>query len=75
MGLFQLLHLLTNQLISHKILKYLQKYHLDGISEDILKFYEKSIDWLRDEGAEIIPISLPHTKYALPAYYIIAPEQ
>ena len=52
-----------------------KEYTQDGISEDIVKFYEKSIGWLRDEGAEIIPVSLPHTKYALPAYYIIAPAE
>ena len=52
-----------------------KEYTQDGISEDIVKFYENSIDWLRDEGAEIIPVSLPHTKYALPAYYIIAPAE
>ena len=52
-----------------------KEYTQDGISEDIVKFYEKSIDWLKDEGAEIIPVSLPHTKYALPAYYIIAPAE
>ena len=52
-----------------------KEYTQDGISEDIVKFYEKSIHWLKDEGAEIIPVSLPHTKYALPTYYIIAPAE
>ena len=40
-----------------------------------MKFYESSISWLKDSGAEIVPVSLPHTKYALPVYYIIAPAE
>ena len=52
-----------------------KEYTQDGISEDIVKFYDKSIQFLKDNGAEIIPVSLPHTKYALPVYYIIAPAE
>ena len=52
-----------------------KEYTQDGISEDIVKFYDKSIQFLKDSGAEIIPVSLPHTKYALPVYYIIAPAE
>ena len=52
-----------------------KEYTQDGISEDIVKFYDTSISWLKDAGAEIIPVSLPHTKYALPVYYIIAPAE
>ena len=52
-----------------------KEYTQDGISDDIVKFYQKSIDWLKEAGAEIIPVSLPHTKYALPVYYIIAPAE
>ena len=52
-----------------------KEYTQDGISEDIVKFYQKSIDWLKESGAEILPVSLPHTKYALPTYYIIAPAE
>ena len=52
-----------------------KEYTQDGISEDIVKFYQKSIDWLKESGAEILPVSLPHTKYALPVYYIIAPAE
>jgi aspartyl-tRNA(Asn)/glutamyl-tRNA(Gln) amidotransferase subunit A len=37
--------------------------------------WQQGIDWLRDAGAEIVDISLPHTKYALPAYYIVAPAE
>ena len=52
-----------------------KEYTQDGISEDIVKFYDTSIQFLKDSGAEIIPVSLPHTKYALPVYYIIAPAE
>ena len=52
-----------------------KEYTQDGISQDIMKFYESSISWLKDSGAEIVPVSLPHTKYALPVYYIIAPAE
>ena len=52
-----------------------KEYTQDGISEDIESFYETSIQFLKDSGAEIIPVSLPHTKYALPVYYIIAPAE
>ena len=52
-----------------------KEYTQDGISVDIVKFYDTSIQFLKDSGAEIIPVSLPHTKYALPVYYIIAPAE
>ena len=52
-----------------------KEYTQDGISEDTVNFYETSIQFLKDSGAEIIPVSLPHTKYALPVYYIIAPAE
>ena len=52
-----------------------KEYTQDGISDDIVNFYQKSINWLKEAGAEIIPVSLPHTKYALPVYYIIAPAE
>ena len=52
-----------------------KEYTQEGISEDIVKFYDISIEFFKDSGAEIIPVSLPHTKYALPVYYIIAPAE
>jgi aspartyl-tRNA(Asn)/glutamyl-tRNA(Gln) amidotransferase subunit A len=52
-----------------------REYRLDGIDEDIAKMWENGIAWFKDAGAEIVDISLPHTKYALPAYYIIAPAE
>jgi len=52
-----------------------REYRLDGIDEDIAKMWDNGIAWLKDAGAEIVDIRLPHTKYALPAYYIIAPAE
>jgi aspartyl-tRNA(Asn)/glutamyl-tRNA(Gln) amidotransferase subunit A len=52
-----------------------REYRLDGISAEINKSWDDGIAWLRDAGAEIVDVSLPHTQYALPAYYIIAPAE
>ncbi len=51
------------------------EYRLDGIPAEIDALWEQGIAWLKDAGAEIVKISLPHTKYALPCYYIIAPAE
>jgi aspartyl-tRNA(Asn)/glutamyl-tRNA(Gln) amidotransferase subunit A len=45
------------------------------VPEDINALWDRGIEWLRDAGAEPVEISLPHTKYALPTYYIIAPAE
>ncbi len=52
-----------------------REYRLDGMPEEIEALWKQGIDWMRDAGAEIVDISLPHTKYALPAYYIVAPAE
>lgn len=52
-----------------------KEYRVEGMSEEINQLWQKGIDWLKDAGANIVEISLPHTKYALPAYYIIAPAE
>ncbi|WP_375685182.1 Asp-tRNA(Asn)/Glu-tRNA(Gln) amidotransferase subunit GatA [Bartonella sp. TT110JLCBS] len=52
-----------------------KEYHMDGMSLEIIELWQKGINWLREAGAEIKDISLPHTKYALPSYYIIAPAE
>ena len=52
-----------------------KEYRVDGMPEDIEALWLKGIAWLKDAGAEIVDISLPHTKYALPAYYIVAPAE
>ncbi len=51
------------------------EYRVDGMPEEIETLWQKGIAWLKDAGAEIVNISLPHTKYALPAYYIVAPAE
>ena len=48
---------------------------MDGMDDGIEKLWADGADMLRDAGAEIVDISLPHTKYALPAYYVIAPAE
>jgi len=52
-----------------------KEYRLDGMPAEIEKLWADGIDWMRRAGAEIVDISLPHTKYALPAYYIVAPAE
>ena len=52
-----------------------REYRLDGMPAEIETLWGKGVDWLRAAGAEIVDISLPHTKYALPAYYIVAPAE
>jgi aspartyl-tRNA(Asn)/glutamyl-tRNA(Gln) amidotransferase subunit A len=43
--------------------------------EEIEALWQRGIEWVKDAGAEVVEVSLPHTKYALPAYYIIAPAE
>jgi aspartyl-tRNA(Asn)/glutamyl-tRNA(Gln) amidotransferase subunit A len=52
-----------------------KEYRVDGMPEDIEALWQQGIQWYKDAGAEIVDISLPHTKYALPAYYIVAPAE
>jgi aspartyl-tRNA(Asn)/glutamyl-tRNA(Gln) amidotransferase subunit A len=52
-----------------------KEYRVEGLDEDVSKSWDDGIAWLKDAGAEIVEISLPHTKYALPTYYIIAPAE
>ena len=52
-----------------------REYRVDGMPEEIEALWQQGIAWLKDAGAEIVDISLPHTKYALPAYYIVAPAE
>ncbi len=49
-----------------------KEYRPDGLNPDVAAVWDKGIQFLRDAGAEIVDISLPHTKYALPVYYIVA---
>ena len=52
-----------------------KEYRLDGMPEEIEALWQQGIAWLKEAGAEIVDISLPHTRYALPAYYIVAPAE
>ncbi len=52
-----------------------KEYRMDGMPEEIEKLWQQGTQWLRDAGCEIVDVSLPHTKYALPAYYIVAPAE
>ncbi len=52
-----------------------KEYRMDAMPAEIEKLWEEGTAMLRDAGAEIVDISLPHTKYALPAYYVIAPAE
>jgi aspartyl-tRNA(Asn)/glutamyl-tRNA(Gln) amidotransferase subunit A len=52
-----------------------REYRMDGMPDEIEALWKQGIDWLVAEGATIKDISLPHTKYALPAYYIVAPAE
>jgi aspartyl-tRNA(Asn)/glutamyl-tRNA(Gln) amidotransferase subunit A len=52
-----------------------KEYRVDNMPEEIEALWQQGIDWLKDAGAEIVDVSLPHTKYALPAYYIVAPAE
>ncbi len=52
-----------------------KEYRPEGLSAEINALWDKGAQWLKEQGAEIVEISLPHTKYALPAYYIVAPAE
>jgi aspartyl-tRNA(Asn)/glutamyl-tRNA(Gln) amidotransferase subunit A len=52
-----------------------KEYRVDGMPAEIEKLWQQGIEWMRAAGAEPVEISLPHTKYALPTYYIIAPAE
>ena len=52
-----------------------QEYFLEGMPEEIRYIWDKGITWFKEAGAEVRDVSLPHTKYALPTYYIVAPAE
>ena len=52
-----------------------KEYRIEGVPHEIDEVWERGIALMRDAGAEIVEVSLPHTKYALPTYYIIAPAE
>ena len=52
-----------------------KEYRVDGMPAEIEQLWQQGRDWLQAAGAELVDISLPHTKYALPAYYIVSPAE
>ena len=52
-----------------------KEYRIDGVPAEINALWTKGAEWLKSQGAEIVEVSLPHTKYALPTYYIVAPAE
>ncbi len=52
-----------------------REYRLDGMPSEIEALWTQGAEWLKAAGAEIVEVSLPHTKYALPAYYVVAPAE
>jgi aspartyl-tRNA(Asn)/glutamyl-tRNA(Gln) amidotransferase subunit A len=52
-----------------------KEYRIDNMPPEIEQLWTKGIDWLKAAGAQIVDVSLPHTKYALPTYYIVAPAE
>ncbi|RFB05727.1 Asp-tRNA(Asn)/Glu-tRNA(Gln) amidotransferase subunit GatA [Parvularcula marina] len=52
-----------------------KEYRIDGMPVEIEALWQQGIEWLKDAGAEIVDVSLPMTKYALPVYYIVAPAE
>ncbi len=52
-----------------------KEYRMDGMPDEIDALWQQGIAWLKAAGATIVDISLPHTRYALPAYYIVAPAE
>ncbi|MFN4204072.1 MAG: Asp-tRNA(Asn)/Glu-tRNA(Gln) amidotransferase subunit GatA, partial [Tabrizicola sp.] len=58
-----------------KVIGIPKEYRMDGMPAEIEALWARGIEMMRDAGAEVRDISLPHTKYALPAYYVIAPAE
>jgi len=52
-----------------------KEYRVDGMPTEIDALWKKGAAWLKDAGANLVDVSLPHTKYALPAYYVVAPAE
>ncbi len=52
-----------------------KEYRIEGMPDEMAKLWDQGLSWLKDAGAEIVDVSLPHTEYALPAYYIVAPAE
>ena len=51
------------------------EYRIDGMPDEVARLWGQGVDWLKTAGAEPVEVALPHTKYALPAYYVVAPAE
>ena len=58
-----------------KVIGIPKEYRMEGMSAEIDALWERGIAWMKDAGATIVDITLPHTKYGLAAYYIVAPAE
>ena len=61
--------------IKGKVIGIPKEYRPEGLNEEVVKYWDKAIDIFKERGAIVKEISLPHTKYALPTYYILAPAE
>ena len=61
--------------LSGKTIGIPREYRMDGMDAEIAESWDRGVEWLKDAGAKVVDVSLPHTKYALPAYYIVAPAE
>ncbi len=61
--------------IKGKVIGIPKEYRMDGMPAEIEKLWQQGIEWLKSAGASTVEVSLPHTKYALPTYYVIAPAE
>ncbi len=52
-----------------------KEYRIEGMAEETVSLWERGAQWLKEAGADIVDISLPHTKYSLPTYYVLAPAE
>ncbi len=52
-----------------------KEYRMEGMDPEIESLWQQGANWLREAGAEIVDVTLPHTKYSLPAYYVLAPAE
>jgi aspartyl-tRNA(Asn)/glutamyl-tRNA(Gln) amidotransferase subunit A len=52
-----------------------KEYRVDGMDPVLERLWQQGVDWARDAGADIVEVSLPHTKEALPTYYVVAPAE
>jgi aspartyl-tRNA(Asn)/glutamyl-tRNA(Gln) amidotransferase subunit A len=66
---------LLNGNVKGKTIGLPREYRVDGIPGEIAAMWDKAADWLKAQGANVIEVTLPHTKYAVPAYYIVAPAE